>query len=171
MILISCDIQHMLPPRCCRRIITLSTGQSLMEALDDLNPALGAHWRAKAAELEVPPSDRLYCPDPCCAAFLGSSTVSQFHQCPSCSERVCLICKERHVGIVKCPSQLSLEKELIEITFRKLSRKKMWRSCPGCGVVVERVNGCRHILCNCRSEFCYGCGSKWKECHGMCRGR
>ncbi|KAF9040491.1 hypothetical protein BDP27DRAFT_1244593 [Rhodocollybia butyracea] len=165
------DNKSMFPPKCCGKIISLASteekGRSLMQALDELNPSLSARLRARATELDVPPKDHLYCPNPRCSAFLGGSAVSQFHKCPSCSERVCVLCKERHLGTVRCPAQLSLEKEMMDIKFRDLAHQKSWKTCPGCGAVVERVIGCRHILCHCRSEFCYDCGFKWEEC--ICR--
>ncbi|KAF9072786.1 hypothetical protein BDP27DRAFT_388855 [Rhodocollybia butyracea] len=179
----------MFPPKCCGNIINLTTeenGQSLKQSLDDLNPSLGVRLRARAIELDVPPKDRLYCPSPRCSAFLGSwssfknrfsapdtagpslasgPAVSQFHQCPSCSGRACVLCKEpAHLGAT-CRTQLSVEEELMENEFRNLAREKSWQTCPGCSAVVELTQGCSHITCRCRSEFCYACGSRWK---GVC---
>lgn len=42
-----------------------------------------------------------------------------------------------------------------------LAWSKGWRSCPGCGVVVERISGCNHMTCiapGCFVHFCYRCG-------------
>lgn len=30
--------------------------------------------------------------------------------------------------------------------------------------MVERIDGCHHIICNCDYEFCYLCGERWKTC-------
>jgi hypothetical protein len=32
------------------------------------------------------------------------------------------------------------------------------RPCPGCGVEVEREDGCGHITCRCDEHFCFKCG-------------
>ncbi|KAJ6780549.1 hypothetical protein PWT90_06637 [Aphanocladium album] len=39
-----------------------------------------------------------------------------------------------------------------------------WRACFGCGEMVSRDEGCDHMTCRCRAEFCYRCGVKWKGC-------
>ena len=40
--------------------------------------------------------------------------------------------------------------------LRKLARDKNWRSCPGCDMMVERIEGgCNHMQCTCGVAFCY----------------
>ena len=42
--------------------------------------------------------------------------------------------------------------------------KATFRQCPGCGKLVERVNGCPHTNCKCKTEFYIACGSRnWKS--------
>jgi hypothetical protein len=32
------------------------------------------------------------------------------------------------------------------------------RACVGCGVIVEHIGGCKHVICKlCRTEFCFVC--------------
>ncbi|KAG9003806.1 hypothetical protein FRB93_010822 [Tulasnella sp. JGI-2019a] len=47
----------------------------------------------------------------------------------------------------------------------ELARAQQWRRCPSCRVIVELTQGCNHITCTCRSEFCFRCGSDWR---GQC---
>lgn len=35
--------------------------------------------------------------------------------------------------------------------------------CGSCGNVVEKTEGCNHIVCICKYEFCYSCGEKWQN--------
>ncbi|KAF9531698.1 hypothetical protein CPB83DRAFT_881309 [Crepidotus variabilis] len=80
-------------------------------------------------------------------------------------------------GLVSCPLPRcgyrwckSCEKEAprSEVLHRckdkkldKLARKKGWKYCPGCGVLVEKTVGCNHMACGapgCQMHFCYVCG-------------
>ncbi|KAF9072793.1 hypothetical protein BDP27DRAFT_1319998, partial [Rhodocollybia butyracea] len=84
------------------------------------------------------------------AVSARGSASSQFHQCPSCSERVCILCKERaHLGTLDCRT---VEEELMEVEFRNLVRENSWQTCPGCSAVVELAQGCSHITCRCRKQ-------------------
>ena len=37
---------------------------------------------------------------------------------------------------------------------------QQWRRCPGCHAIVELTQGCNHIKCLCKKEFCFKCGCK-----------
>ncbi|MFS7997912.1 putative 2-isopropylmalate synthase [Helianthus anomalus] len=50
-----------------------------------------------------------------------------------------------------------------------LSKKKKWRKCPNCNFFVEKAEGCVHITCRSKYEFCYTCGAKWSHSHYGCR--
>ncbi|RSL65567.1 hypothetical protein CEP53_003621 [Fusarium sp. AF-6] len=39
-----------------------------------------------------------------------------------------------------------------------------WQQCKVCKRVVELEQGCNHITCKCKAEFCYVCGERWKTC-------
>lgn len=46
----------------------------------------------------------------------------------------------------------------------------IWKStqkCPGCGMRVEKRDGCSRMTCRCGTEFCYSCGNPWD--HGCVR--
>lgn len=40
------------------------------------------------------------------------------------------------------------------------------KQCSNCKTVVERIDGCNHMTCQCLYEFCYVCGAGWnpKDC-------
>ncbi|KAF8332112.1 uncharacterized protein EI90DRAFT_925993 [Cantharellus anzutake] len=48
----------------------------------------------------------------------------------------------------------------------KTARVQLWRRCPGCKIVIELKDGCRHIICRCKTQFCYRCGALWSD--GKC---
>ncbi|OBT55628.1 hypothetical protein VE04_03852 [Pseudogymnoascus sp. 24MN13] len=39
-----------------------------------------------------------------------------------------------------------------------------WRRCYKCNALVEHAQGCSHMTCHCKAQFCYTCGLKWKTC-------
>ncbi|PWA93060.1 Zinc finger, C3HC4 RING-type [Artemisia annua] len=41
-----------------------------------------------------------------------------------------------------------------------LAKKNNWKKCPKCKFFVEKTDGCRHIRCRCKYDFCYTCGGK-----------
>lgn len=43
---------------------------------------------------------------------------------------------------------------------RKLAHTKRWKQCPNCRNLVERIDGCSHMSCECGIDFCYDCGSR-----------
>lgn len=40
-----------------------------------------------------------------------------------------------------------------------------WRQCPRCGMGVERISGCNHVVCFHGHAFCYGCGEIRCRCY------
>jgi hypothetical protein len=45
-----------------------------------------------------------------------------------------------------------------EVTIAKAGGKR----CSSCGATVLRTEGCNHMTCRCKHEFCYICGANWK---------
>lgn len=47
----------------------------------------------------------------------------------------------------------------------ELAKRKNWRQCPSnkCREWIELSDGCNHITCPCKKEFCYVCLSDWEE--------
>ncbi|KIJ52355.1 hypothetical protein M422DRAFT_776039 [Sphaerobolus stellatus SS14] len=49
----------------------------------------------------------------------------------------------------------------IDAATRRAIRREGLKNCPGCGVLVERTEGCNHMTCRmpgCNTHFCYRCG-------------
>ena len=44
---------------------------------------------------------------------------------------------------------------------------KNTKPCPSCKNAVMKVEGCNHMTCACRYEFCWICNRKWSECGGV----
>ncbi|KAH7868862.1 uncharacterized protein C8R40DRAFT_801919 [Lentinula edodes] len=188
---------NLFPPKCCGSPMSFITEKNDHSSPME-NPVqpfeklvigsdLRTRFNAKALELDVRPEDRVYCPSPRCSTFLGSwgslkqsynvpDTLYQSssnpspppsHRCPSCFEQFCVLCKDpAHSETLTCPI---IEEHLAEDKLRDLARLNGWQTCPGCKALVELTEGCSHIVCRCRSEFCYRCGSVWASIC-VCRG-
>lgn len=48
-----------------------------------------------------------------------------------------------------------------DLALGTLIKEQGWQMCPECGMAVERISGCPHMVCFCGGEFCYGCGERW----------
>ena len=148
--------ESLFPVKCCRQ--NLPTSQILPYLKS--NRSLLALFQAKSVEFSTPSNLRVYCPTPTCSAFLGSSTGATDEEifCIGCFETVCTSCKNAaHRGepCAVAPSTVQL---------RTLAEANSWQTCPGCGNIVELQMGCFHITCRCKTEFCYLCAARWKNC-------
>ncbi|KAI9316632.1 hypothetical protein BX666DRAFT_1858863, partial [Dichotomocladium elegans] len=41
----------------------------------------------------------------------------------------------------------------------RLARRSDWTRCPGCQIMISKMDGCNTIKCRCGTELCYRCGS------------
>eukprot|EP01053_Blabericola_migrator_P000991 Blabericola_migrator_1__990@NODE_1248_length_4986_cov_136_719658_g842_i0_p1_GENE_NODE_1248_length_4986_cov_136_719658_g842_i0NODE_1248_length_4986_cov_136_719658_g842_i0_p1_ORF_typecomplete_len623_score108_08IBR/PF01485_21/1_5e07IBR/PF01485_21/2_8e13PhoD/PF09423_10/2_3zfC3HC4_2/PF13923_6/2_2zfC3HC4_2/PF13923_6/9_9e02zfC3HC4_2/PF13923_6/24_NODE_1248_length_4986_cov_136_719658_g842_i030184886 len=92
-------------------------------------------------------------------------TLSMDCQC-DCGERFCFACGyEGHLPI-PC--------EIIQIWDRKNQGEAdnvVWifvntKTCPACKNPIEKNQGCMHMTCRCRYEFCWLCMGDWKKHNG-----
>jgi hypothetical protein len=111
--------------------------------------ALGSRF----AVIRCPRSD----PRPCgCETVIQKpSSRAYAHRCTSCTMEICPWgCGRAHHG-GDCevpPDQASAE--FIEQTTKR---------CRGCNQAVHKYDGCNHITCRCRIEFCYICGEVYER--------
>ncbi|KAB8243547.1 hypothetical protein BDV35DRAFT_362788 [Aspergillus flavus] len=142
--------EQLFPPRCCRQYIPLSliTKQMTTEEKD-------AFQRAK---IEFSTSNRTYCSNTVCGRFIIPSNIfSEQAKCEYCGSSTCAMCKNPFHSD-DCPEDAALQEML------KLSTSQGWQRCLSCKAMVELTIGCYHMTCNCKAEFCYLCGKKWKTC-------
>jgi len=81
---------------------------------------------------------------------------------------------------------MSVQSEYVTVILKKKrSFRGAWRSfsskaykffwtkpCPSCGAIIEKSSGCDHMTCSrCRCEFCFSCGRKTGETHGLLCGQ
>ncbi|KAI0102468.1 hypothetical protein GGR51DRAFT_291576 [Nemania sp. FL0031] len=133
------------PAKCCEPITLLSVEGLLPEALVDRYE--------EAASL-----NNTYCHKENCHVFIPQREMHEdFVNCPRCGAGTCTHCKKAaHDGA--CPLYED-EKEILG-----LAESMGWRRCNVCGIIVERIEGCSHMICTCGAQFCYDCGRRWNTC-------
>ncbi|KAI0824143.1 hypothetical protein BC628DRAFT_1379988 [Trametes gibbosa] len=142
------------PPRCCHIPVELSAvGEHLYPGLVDL-------FEEKMREFRVPVGERVYCHS--CSSFLGPHTVfTATLYCSECTHTTCSSCREwAHPGEA-C-------QEAGEGPVLDLAKAQGWQRCVSCKHLVERRDGCPHMQCICRAQFCYLCGREWGKCNSTC---
>ncbi|KAF7117939.1 hypothetical protein CNMCM5793_007289 [Aspergillus hiratsukae] len=141
--------ETLFPPRCCRKEIPLSLVSGF------LGLARTQEFEEKAIEFTDP--HRTYCSNPSCSKYIFPYSVSSYiGTCTHCSSRTCMHCKRpSHEG--DCPDPE--DEELLQ-----LAEREGWRRCFQCRNMIELGTGCNHITCRCGAEFCYTCGTKWRQC-------
>ncbi|TFK33088.1 hypothetical protein BDQ12DRAFT_658383 [Crucibulum laeve] len=145
--------ESLYPLRCCKQSISQDT------VLSFLPEDLRVLFMTKNREFGTLSLTRLYCPNPRCSLFLGSSEgKGGTILCPTCKTAACASCKQlAHPGD-SCTASTGT------VLLKELAQKKNWQTCPGCKAIVELDHGCYHMTCRCRSEFCYLCAVPWKNC-------
>ncbi|KAL1296208.1 probable E3 ubiquitin-protein ligase RNF144A [Arachis ipaensis] len=155
----------------CKGMLELDSCRPMLpkEVLDRWDDAL-----CEALFLAVP---KFYCPFRDCSAMLlneneGGEGIIREAECPFCHRLFCArCCVPWHPG-VECNVLQSLnedERGREDLLLRDLAAQKKWNRCPRCKFYVEKTEGCLHITCRCRFQFCYACGEPWSSTHGGCQ--
>ena len=162
--------ESLFPPRCCGEAILLSSIREI------LGPILARRVEEKGIEHRDP--YRTYCANAACSCYILPELVQLYvGTCNTCRERTCTLCKKfAHDGT--CEEDLELQKVL------ESAKREKWQRCFRCHTMVELRTGCFHITwvlplfpshrtllisaffrCRCGAEFCYVCGTHWKDCN------
>ena len=132
------------PPVCCGPI-DIAAVQGF---LDDEN-MLRYHNSSDEFAADRP----IYCANQECAQeFIGDGARVGIQDnrgmmiCPQCALETCATCRElrdAHAdndGVLECPDSL----ELAEV--KEMADQESWRRCPGCRHLVEKMDGCDHMM-------------------------
>lgn len=156
-----------MPPRCCTQPVPSPIIRSVLSREDQ------ADFLKAVLEFSTPWEKRVFCSNPECGEFIPPrSHVDPKHPlevvCRKCRTRICLTCKGGAHPLGKdCPEDWELD------TVLKMGEKSGWRRCYKCRTLVELTQGCTHMTCRCRAQFCYICGAVWDPlvgCPNFCNG-
>jgi len=112
--------------------------------------------------LEQSTKNAVYCSNRSCHKFIPPQHVhGPLGICPACRHKTCSACgNAEHAGV--CPEDKD------GMAVKKLAAKQGWKECPGCGQIVHRTEGCLHMTCRCRHQWCYNCLRDWGVCNSTC---
>ncbi|EFW99942.1 ibr domain containing protein [Grosmannia clavigera kw1407] len=121
-------------------------------------------YAAKAAELAVPVSERLYCAAVNCGMYVPASQQSRAARIGRCSggHETCTMCRQiaHGTGSKRGPCAEDRDGQLAD----ELAADAGWRRCQQCSVLIEHADACQHMTCRCGGQFCYVCGAVWRTC-------
>lgn len=156
-----------MPPRCCAQAIPSAIVKKVLTKEEQ------QRFMKSVAQYNTPWESRVFCPNPGCGEFIPKrSKVDPKHPfevvCRTCRERACSICKRAaHAFGQDCPADWELDAVL------QMGEQSGWRRCYKCRTLVELTQGCSHITCRCKAQFCYICGAVWDPtvgCPNYCSG-
>ncbi|KAJ0537979.1 putative transcription factor C2H2 family [Helianthus annuus] len=128
-------------------------------------------WDDFLCESMIPESQKLYCPFTDCSVLLinddTSNGVTKVN-CPVCRRSFCKVCRVPWHSELSCKEFGKLKGKNDDEMAVALAKMKKWKKCPNCYFFVEKAEGCVHITCRCKFEFCYTCGAKWSHSHSGC---
>lgn len=155
-----------MPPRCCATPLPSALIKTVLPHPPDQHLFLQA-----VVQFSTPWSSRLFCPNPSCQSFIPprtSAPAASEATCRACRTRVCTMCKRAaHRRGHDCPEDWELEAVL------RMGERSGWRRCYKCRNLVELAQGCSHMTCRCKAQFCYICGAVWEPsvgCPNFCNG-
>ncbi|KAL9169975.1 hypothetical protein ABFS82_04G114400 [Erythranthe guttata] len=111
----------------------------------------------------------IHCPYEKCSEILvienGGNVITET-ECPRCHKLFCAKCRVSWHHGFDCRDFQRLDRNDKEKRkLRLLAKENKWKKCPNCRVFVDKTEGCVHITCRCKFEFCYICGKSWNESH------
>ncbi|KAI0886130.1 uncharacterized protein GGS22DRAFT_160000 [Annulohypoxylon maeteangense] len=156
-----------MPPRCCTQPIPSSIIRSILPREEQTK------FLKAVVQYSTPWEARVFCSNLACGEFIPPRAKIDpkypFQTiCRKCKTRVCAMCKrDAHPPDQDCPDDWELKAVL------KMGEKSGWRRCYKCRTLVELSQGCTHMTCRCRAQFCYICGAVWDPmvgCPNVCNG-
>lgn len=156
-----------MPPRCCTLPIPSSSLTDLLDSEEQLM------FLKSVAQFSTPWEQRVFCPNAACGEFIPPQSKLDPKRpcvvvCRKCDTSACSMCKRvAHENGRDCPDDGDLDAVL------KIGEKSGWRRCYRCRTLVELVQGCTHMTCRCKAQFCYICGAIWDPslgCPNLCNG-
>ncbi|QDS75519.1 hypothetical protein FKW77_005181 [Venturia effusa] len=149
---------QLMPPRCCtEKEIPLAHVDKLFDV------KFKVLWNRKFAEYAT--KNRLYCPKKGCGIWIKPKYISKDKKtgreigiCKECKTEVCKKCHMKWHGRRECDNDEGTKRVL------ELGKEHGWKRCYNCREMVQLAEGCNHMRCRCKAEFCMVCAKKWKTC-------
>ncbi|CAI2362513.1 unnamed protein product [Moneuplotes crassus] len=157
-----------LPIKCplqkCRKAVHSSQVRNIVE------PEVYKKLKRFQVELFVEKNSAFYhfCPSPDCTnvfVWVADERFPSKQDCPACLQTICLKCKTPSHELFTCEEFSEIkDSSPDDIRFHTLQKELKFQQCTQCKFWVEKTQGCNHITCRCKYEFCYVCGGKYNSC-------
>lgn len=86
-------------------------------------------------------------------------------ECLECHKEYCLNCRVEWHKDMSCKEyKISSTTSEDDEKFISFVKGKKFKQCPKCKFWVEKNEGCDHMTCKCKFEFCYKCGGVYMKC-------
>ncbi|KAL4493196.1 hypothetical protein ABPG73_007003 [Tetrahymena malaccensis] len=96
--------------------------------------------------------------------FIKEIEIDKFN-CPTCYQEYCLVCQCKYHTSQSCKEyQMAENLKKLDEQFDNLVKDKKYKQCSKCQMYVEKNQGCNHMTCRCKYEFCYVCGGPYNQC-------
>ncbi|KFY71780.1 hypothetical protein V499_08048 [Pseudogymnoascus sp. VKM F-103] len=143
------------PPKCCLNEVPKAT------ILNHIHGKLKTRYETMLEERSIAIEDRVYCSKPSCGSWIPHHKIdkhSMLARCARCRHKTCMVCRGPYHSNGECPDDPALRETI------RCALNAGWRRCYKCNALVEHAQGCSHMTCHCKAQFCYTCGLKWKTC-------
>ncbi|KIY49309.1 hypothetical protein FISHEDRAFT_20366, partial [Fistulina hepatica ATCC 64428] len=78
--------------------------------------------------------------------------------CPSCLLDICSACHEdEHAGMSCAERRLQKSTDHQERLAKEWAASHDVKTCPKCGIQIEKTEGCNHMACRCGAHICWTC--------------
>ncbi|XP_050210053.1 ATP-dependent RNA helicase DEAH12, chloroplastic-like [Mercurialis annua] len=116
-----------------------------------------------------------FCPSPDCPSVYQVSNSGIFagaFACGACYVETCTRCHLEYHPYISC-ERYKMFKDDPDMSLKDWCKgKEHVKSCPVCGFVIEKIDGCNHIECKCGKHVCWAClefFSSSEDCYGHLR--
>lgn len=153
----------------CRSFLPVTCYESLERALSEATALTSSKLYCPYSNCSV-----LIDPDECLSTRASSSTQTDNNciECPECERFICVDCGVPWHSSMSCEEYQNLpleERDAGDITLHRLAQNQRWRRCQQCRRMIELTQGCYHMTCWCRHEFCYSCGAEYRDGQQTCQ--
>ncbi|XP_074357992.1 E3 ubiquitin-protein ligase RSL1-like isoform X1 [Apium graveolens] len=155
--------------------------------LDSCQKFLTPKWidimSERLTEAAIPVIEKIYCPYPRCSALMSRTGILEYtkslypdvhecgvRKCMKCHGLFCVNCKVPWHNNMTCYvfKKNNISQHAEDVKLKTLAAHNRWRQCLKCNHMIELAKGCYHMTCRCGYEFCYTCGSEWKNKKATC---
>ncbi|KAH7285182.1 hypothetical protein KP509_33G016900 [Ceratopteris richardii] len=104
-----------------------------------------------------------FCVTPDCPSVYRVTEESKLFNCAACAIRLCTRCNSEYHPGLSCTEYAAFKLDP-DLSLKSWCHGKQHvKCCPSCGSTIEKVEGCNHVLCNCKAHLCWLCLCSFKS--------